>query len=82
MRAWPSRAGVHGLGPDNASLHVKTYREGLAAKVGPDLVIEVTRWEATVELAESKVELSVDARSLEVREGVRGVKPAHREGSD
>jgi polyisoprenoid-binding protein YceI len=68
-------AGVHRLGPDNASLHVKTYREGLAAKVGHDLVIEVTRWEATVELAESKVELSVDARSLEVREGVRGVKP-------
>jgi polyisoprenoid-binding protein YceI len=68
-------AGVHRLGPDNASLHVKTYREGLAAKVGHDLVIEVTRWEATVELAESKVELSADARSLEVREGVRGVKP-------
>ena len=68
-------AGVHRLGPDNASLHVKTYREGLAAKVGHDLVIEVTRWEATVELAQSKVELSADARSLEVREGVRGVKP-------
>ncbi len=68
-------AGVHRLGPDNASLRVKTYREGLAAKVGHDLVIEVTRWEATVELAESKVELTADARSLEVREGVRGVKP-------
>jgi polyisoprenoid-binding protein YceI len=68
-------AGVHPLGPDNASLRVKTYREGLAAKVGHDLVIEVTRWEATVDLAESKVELSADARSLEVREGVRGVKP-------
>ena len=54
---------------------MKTYREGLAAKVGHDLVIDVTRWEATVELAESKVELSADARSLEVREGVRGVKP-------
>jgi polyisoprenoid-binding protein YceI len=68
-------AGVHRLGPDNADLRVKTYREGLAAKVGHDLVIEVTRWEATVELAESKVELSADPRSLEVREGVRGVKP-------
>jgi polyisoprenoid-binding protein YceI len=68
-------AGVHRLGPDNASLRVKTYREGLAAKAGHDLVIEVTRWEATVELAESKVELSADPRSLEVREGVGGVKP-------
>jgi hypothetical protein len=64
-------AGVHRLGPDNASLRVKTYREGLAAKVGHDVVIEVTRWEATVELAESKVELSADPRSLEVRGGVR-----------
>jgi len=68
-------AGVHRLGPDNASLQVKTYREGLAAKVGHDLVIEVTRWEATVDLAEARLELSADARSLEVREGLRGVKP-------
>jgi polyisoprenoid-binding protein YceI len=38
-------------------------------------VIEVTRWEATVDLDASTVELTADARSLEVREGVRGVKP-------
>jgi polyisoprenoid-binding protein YceI len=61
------------VGPDNASLHVLTYREGVAAKVGHDLVLEVTRWEATVE--EGSVELTADARSLEVREGRRGVKP-------
>jgi polyisoprenoid-binding protein YceI len=71
--------GSHRLGPDNASLHVKTYREGMAAKVGHDLVIAVTRWEATVNLAgdpaSSTVELSADSRSLEVREGLRGVKP-------
>lgn len=71
--------GRHEFGPDNASLQVKTYREGVAAKVGHDLVIAVTRWEATVEIADepaaSTVELTADARSLEVREGVRGVKP-------
>jgi polyisoprenoid-binding protein YceI len=71
--------GSHRLGPDNASLHVKTYREGVAAKAGHDLVIEVTRWEATVHVADdpasSSVELSADARSLEVRQGLRGVKP-------
>jgi polyisoprenoid-binding protein YceI len=61
------------LGPDNATLHVHTYREGVAAKVGHDLVIEVTRWEATVE--GDSVELTADPRSLEVREGHRGVKP-------
>ena len=62
-------------GPDTGRLLVKTYREGVAAKVGHDLVIEVTRWEATVDLDASTVELTADARSLEVREGVRGVKP-------
>jgi polyisoprenoid-binding protein YceI len=67
--------GTHSLGPDNATLHVKTYREGMAAKVGHDLVIEVTRWDATVDLAGGSITLRADPRSLEVREGVRGVKP-------
>ena len=61
------------LGPDNASLHVLTYREGVAAKAGHDLVLEVTRWEASVE--PDSVELTADGRSLAVREGRRGVKP-------
>ena len=65
--------GTHRLGPENGSLHVKTYREGVAAKVGHDLTIEVTRWEGTV--SDSAVELSADSRSLEVRAGERGVKP-------
>jgi polyisoprenoid-binding protein YceI len=71
--------GRHELGPDNASLQVKTYREGVAAKVGHDLVIDVTRWEGTLEVpddpAGARVELTADPRSFAVREGVRGVKP-------
>ena len=69
--------GTHRLGPDNATLNVKTYREGVAAKVGHDLTIEVTRWEATVDSRgdSSRVELTADPRSLEVRAGERGVKP-------
>jgi polyisoprenoid-binding protein YceI len=63
------------LGPHNASLVVKTYREGVAAKAGHDLVIEVERWEATVDLGAGTVELSADPRSLAIREGLRGVKP-------
>ena len=47
----------------------------MAAKVGHDLVIDVTRWDATVDLTDWTVELNADARSLEVREGVRGLKP-------
>ena len=63
------------IGPGTASLQVKTYREGMAAKVGHDLVLDVTRWEGTADLASETVELTADPRSLEVREGVRGVKP-------
>jgi polyisoprenoid-binding protein YceI len=70
--------GTYRLGPDSASLQVRTYREGIGAKAGHDLVFAVTRWEATVEIADdparSSVELSADPRSLEVREGLRGVK--------
>jgi polyisoprenoid-binding protein YceI len=71
--------GAYRLGPSNASLQVRTYREGIGAKVGHDLVLDVARWEATVEIAsgasQSSIELSADPRSLEVREGLRGVKP-------
>jgi polyisoprenoid-binding protein YceI len=73
------RAGIHELGPDTASLVVKTYREGLAAKAGHDLIIDVRQWEATLEVGEdvsrSSLRLDADARSLYPREGLRGVKP-------
>ena len=71
--------GTHSLGPGNASLQVRTYREGVAAKAGHDLIIDVTRWDATVTVADEPagwaVELNADPRSLEIREGLRGVKP-------
>jgi polyisoprenoid-binding protein YceI len=71
--------GTHRFGPEDASLQVKTYREGLAARAGHDLIIDVTRWDAQVEAAGDPagwtIELNVDPRSLEVREGLRGVKP-------
>jgi polyisoprenoid-binding protein YceI len=71
--------GTHHLGPENASLQVRTYREGMAAKAGHDLIIEVTRWDATVGVGDEpagwSIELNADPRSLEIREGLRGVKP-------
>jgi polyisoprenoid-binding protein YceI len=73
------RAGIHELGPDTASLVVKTYREGLAARAGHDLILDVRQWEATLEvgedLSDSSLQLHADARSLYPREGLRGVKP-------
>jgi polyisoprenoid-binding protein YceI len=61
------------LGPDTGSLRIKTYREGVAAKVGHDLVIEVGSWEATID--DAAVELRADSTSLRVLSGDRGVKP-------
>lgn len=72
----PIQNGTHKLGPSNASLTVKTYRQGMAQKVGHDLVIEVTKWDATVDVGDSwSLSLTADANSLEVRDGVGGLKP-------
>jgi polyisoprenoid-binding protein YceI len=72
-------AGPHEVGPETGSLYVRTYREGVAAKAGHDLIIQVTRWDATVQGGDDPagwtIELNADPRSLEVREGLRGVKP-------
>ena len=47
--------------------------------VGHDLIIDVGQWEAAAEVREdgtlSAVQLNADPRSLQVREGLRGVKP-------
>ncbi len=75
----PLRAGRHTAGPENGKLQVRTYREGLAQKVGHDLVMDVGQWQATAQASEegsiSSVELEADPRSLQVREGLGGVKP-------
>ncbi len=75
----PLRPGRHTAGPDDGKLQVRTYREGMAQKVGHDLVIDVGQWQATLQASEdgsiSSVELEADSRSLQVREGLGGVKP-------
>jgi polyisoprenoid-binding protein YceI len=72
-------AGIHRLGPDNAAIEVRTFREGVASRAGHDLVLDVTQWEATLTVAQdparSSLELSADPRSLHVREGLHGLKP-------
>ena len=62
---------------------LKTGRQGIAAKAGHDLTIEVTRWSAQVEvpdeeaggIAAATVSAEFDLGSLEVREGAGGAKP-------
>lgn len=69
------QAGTYKLGPDNASLHVETGRNGAAAKAGHDLTIDVKSWEATLEVGDSSsLQLSADPTSLHVREGKGGMQ--------
>jgi hypothetical protein len=71
------------LGPDSGRVLIRTSRAGLAAKAGHDLVLEVTRWSARVEIppAESggltaaTVSAELDLGSLAVREGTGGARP-------
>jgi polyisoprenoid-binding protein YceI len=71
-------AGTHQLGPDNATLSVRTKRSGAAAKAGHDLLIHVTAWEATITAgehpADTSMELRADAGSLRVIEGTGGIQ--------
>ena len=51
-RAVALRAGTHRVGHANGTLQVRTYREGLAQRVGHDLIIDVGQWEAAAEVRE------------------------------
>jgi hypothetical protein len=61
------------LGPDNATLTVRTGKGGAAAKAGHNLVLEVTRWSGRLD--DDSAELTADARSLRVRSGSGGISP-------
>jgi hypothetical protein len=78
--------GTYDLGPDAGRVLVKTGRAGLAARVGHDLTIEITRWSARVTLppggdddgggvAAATLTADLDLGSLAVREGSGGAKP-------
>jgi polyisoprenoid-binding protein YceI len=67
--------GAHELGPDNATLRVKTGRSGAAAAAGHDLDIEVRSWKATLDIGDaSSLQLTADATSLRVVDGKGGMK--------
>jgi hypothetical protein len=71
------------LGPDNGRVVLKTGRQGIAARAGHDLTIEVTRWSAQIGVpgeadggvTAATVSAELDLGSLEVREGTGGAKP-------
>src|SRR5262245_36995636 len=72
--------GTYRLGPESGELLLKTSRSGMGRRAGHDLVIEVTGWEGQVTLAggepdKATVSVRVEVDSLEVRDGLGGVKP-------
>jgi polyisoprenoid-binding protein YceI len=67
------------LGPDSGRVLVKTGREGLAARAGHDLTLEITDWQAEVTVpgapAQTEIAATLNLGSLTVREGTGGAKP-------
>ncbi len=69
--------GRYTLGPDTGTLSVRTKRGGAIAKAGHDLLIRVTDWSATLDVAEdgapTALELTADSGSMQVIEGTGGL---------
>ena len=67
------------LGPDDGTVHVHVYREGMAQRIGHDLVMQVRRWSAAAELAAdgvlTAIEFSASPSSLEVVGAHGGARP-------
>ena len=74
----PIPPGRYTLGPEDATLTVRTGKAGAASKAGHNLRIEVTSWRATLAVgdspADAEMTLTADARSLRVREGTGGMQ--------
>ena len=75
--------GTYDLGPNVGRVLAKTGREGLAARAGHDLTIEIARWSARVVvpdaegggIAAASLTAEFDLGSLTVRTGTGGAKP-------
>src|ERR1700722_19985559 len=81
--------GTYRIGPDAGRVVIKTTRAGLAARVGHDLTLDVTRWSADItvpgglpdaaaagdDLSAATVTAELDLGSLVVREGTGGARP-------
>jgi polyisoprenoid-binding protein YceI len=72
--------GSYRLEPAAGRLLLKTGRTGLGRRAGHDLTIEATRWHAdvvvnTADPGQSSVAVTIEADSLQVREGAGGLKP-------
>lgn len=71
-------SGTYDIGPSQGTFLLHTSREGMAKKIGHDLVIEATRWSAKItvadDIAASSAKVTVDTRSFKVISGEGGAK--------
>jgi polyisoprenoid-binding protein YceI len=76
MKVAPGR---YQFGPGNGRIAIKTFRDGLAAQAGHDLIIDVTRWSGEIAVnddgALAAVQARIDMTSWVVGEGTGGLKP-------
>jgi polyisoprenoid-binding protein YceI len=75
------------IGPSNGRLRLRTFRQGLAAKAGHDLVLQVTQWRGQLHVpadagGSPSLEVEIDLRTLDVVEGTGGVKPLSERDKD
>ena len=69
------QAGAQARARERHASRCRTGRTGAAAKAGHDLLIDVTAWQATLEVGEeTSIVLDADATSLRVREGTGGMQ--------
>ena len=71
--------GPYKIDSSHGRLTLRTFREGMASVIGHDLIIDVTRWNGTVNVPDAgglaRLDFDIDMGSFEVREGLHGVKP-------
>jgi hypothetical protein len=80
----PIPVGRHLIGPEQGRIVLRTYRQGVAASAGHDLVIELARWSGELTVVQGSNDAGpiatgltarLDLTSLKVLEGVGGIKP-------
>jgi polyisoprenoid-binding protein YceI len=71
--------GRYQLGTDSGRIVLRTFRDGLAATAGHDLIIDLPRWSGELTVDDDKAPTALEARidigALTVREGSGGLKP-------
>ncbi len=71
--------GRYRLGTESGRIVLRTFRDGLAATAGHDLVIELPRWSGELVVDDDKtpesLEVRIDLGALTVVEGSGGLKP-------